>query len=81
MDVFVFNDESFEVTEQFTGQVDGFLNADGAQVPSLNGVTVNPDQTRILILDQDSKLELKWPGSQNCVCTDNCCCRKCMLLK
>lgn len=51
--IFIFNDDLFEVTEDFSLVVSGILLPDGSEVPSVLGVTIQPSQTQVLILDDD----------------------------
>ncbi len=51
LDVFVFRDNIYEVTEDLTVEVSGFINSEGSQVPGLSGVTVVRDMSTIQIMD------------------------------
>ena len=53
--IFIFNDDIFEITERFTAVASGILLPDGSEVPSLLGVTIDPAETEVLILDNDGK--------------------------
>ncbi len=55
LDVFVFRDSLFELTEDFTVRVEGFINSAGAQLPSLSGVTVDPETTVVQIGDANCR--------------------------
>ncbi len=53
--IFIFDDDRFELTEEFNGVIEGIINSEGTQVPSIPGVTIVPSETRIIILDNDGK--------------------------
>lgn len=41
------------MTEDFTIAVSGILLPDGSEVPSVLGVTIEPSETQVFILDDD----------------------------
>lgn len=53
--VFIFDDDIFEITENFRIVANMILLPDGTQMPSLPGVTINPIETTVHILDNDGK--------------------------
>ncbi len=55
LDVFVFQDLMYELTEDLIVRVGGFINPQGNQVPALSGVTVRPDMSTILIMDSNGE--------------------------
>ena len=54
-DIFIFNDDLFEVTEDFSIAVRGILLPDGSEAVSVVGVTIDPPETEVLILDNDGR--------------------------
>lgn len=53
--VFVFDDDLFEMVESFDIRIRGVLLEDGTEVPSVDGVTINPDEARVRIRDNDGE--------------------------
>lgn len=50
---FVFDDDRFEMSEQFSVQYTGIVLPDGTATPSVPGVMVQPSTATVLILDND----------------------------
>ena len=49
----MFNDDRFEMSEQFSVQYTGVILPDGTATPALPGVMVQPSTATVLILDND----------------------------
>ena len=49
----MFDDNRFEMTEQFSVQYTGVVLPDGTASPSVSGVMVQPSTATVLILDND----------------------------
>lgn len=58
LNIFVFQDNLFEVIEDLTVRASGFINSQGVEVTSLPGVTVTPETTVVQIDDANSE----WAG-------------------
>ncbi len=58
LDLFIFQDRVFELTEDLNARVLGYINSQGAQVTTLNGVTASPDTTIIQIGDANRELPI-----------------------
>ena len=56
LEAIIFNDDVYEITEDFTASFRGFRLEDLSEVPSITGVTVQPSTTRVLIVDTDGEL-------------------------
>lgn len=54
-DIFIFNDDLFEVTEDFMLVVRGILLPDETEVQSVLGVRIEPSETQVRILDDDGE--------------------------
>ena len=54
----IFDDQVYEGTEDFTGQLVGVLTGGGV-VPNIPRLTIRPRQTTIQITDNDGKVLLK----------------------
>lgn len=52
--VIILNDNIFEMTEDFTGMLQGFV-IDGQSMATVQGITLSPDETEIEIEDNDGK--------------------------
>ena len=52
-ELFIFDDPLFELTEDFSIEVRGILDPDGVEVPAIAGITVDPSETEVFILDND----------------------------
>lgn len=52
----IFNDDSFEMTEQFLVQYTGIVFPDGTTSLSVPGVMVEPSTTTVLIQDNDGMI-------------------------
>ena len=50
---FIFDDNRFELTEQFQVQFTGIILPDGMATPSIPGLTVQPATATVLIQDND----------------------------
>jgi len=56
VELFVFQDNFYELTEDLSVLISGFINDQGMQVASLPGVSVRQDRTQVEILDSNSEL-------------------------
>ena len=59
---FIFDDNRFELTEQFQVQFTGVVLPNGMATPSVPGVTVQPAATTVLIQDNDGIEFVKCKG-------------------
>ncbi len=55
LEVLVFSDQLFETEESFDVRLIGLIDDTGTPVASLEGVTLNPDLSRVVIEDSDRK--------------------------
>ena len=51
-DIIILNDNIFEMTEDLTGRLQGFV-IDGQSLSTVEGITLSPDETVIEIEDND----------------------------
>ena len=59
VDIQIFRDNSFEPDEDFFGQIQGFQLPSGMFEPTIQGVTVQPSETRVVIEDMDGNLSVQ----------------------